>query len=78
MTNEELQTIVESLARSTENLLNATERNTNNVNALNRVALNHEEQIRLLTQNLTELRAGQERQERILDFLLRRDQERNP
>lgn len=27
--------------------------------------------------NLTELRAGQERQERILDYLLRRDGERN-
>lgn len=37
----------------------------------------HEQRLELLTQNLIELRAGQQRQDRILDYLMRRDGERN-
>jgi hypothetical protein len=33
----------------------------------------HEQRLGLLTQNLIELRAGQQRQDRILDYLMRRD-----
>jgi hypothetical protein len=72
-TVERQSTNIEALARIAQLQQDNTEGMRSQIQESN---IRFTEIIAQITENLTELRAGQERQERLLDYLIRRDGER--
>ena len=74
---DRIETAIESLTRIQtvfhESLVEQRRQTEERLSQYDEQIARHEEEMRLLRENLTELRAGQERQERILDYLMRRD-----